>query len=386
MMMHNLKKYLIATAIAAYLPAAPAVEWQLVWQDEFTQSIGPDWVFETTNNNGWGNAEKEYYQAANATIDNGQLVITARREDVADSHYTSARLKTQGRLSFRYGRVEARIKMPAQQGIWPAFWMLGSNINEAQWPACGEIDIMEHINTENRTYGTIHWQDDSGNHAEYGGNTPISVTDYHVYAIEWDEQAIRWYVDGNQYHEVDIHNNTGSTEEFHRDFFLLLNMAVGGNWPGQQVDDAALPARMYVDYVRVYKPVADSGFSLTTQAESYSSMSGVDTEQTSDSGGGLDVGWIDNSDWLAYSNIRIPETGDYRVEYRVASPDGGGQISLDLNAGSQVLGYLDIPATGDWQNWTTVSHTVHINAGTYDVGIYAQLGGFNLNWWRITKL
>lgn len=386
MMMHNLKKYLLATAIAAYLPAAPAVEWQLVWQDEFTQSIGPDWVFETTNNNGWGNAEKEYYQAANATIDNGQLVITARREDVADSHYTSARLKTQGRLSFRYGRVEARIKMPAQQGIWPAFWMLGSNINEAQWPACGEIDIMEHINTENRTYGTIHWQDDSGNHAEYGGNTPISVTDYHVYAIEWDEQAIRWYVDGNQYHEVDIHNNTGSTEEFHRDFFLLLNMAVGGNWPGQQVDDAALPARMYVDYVRVYKPVADSDFSLTTQAESYSSMSGVDTEQTSDSGGGLDVGWIDNSDWLAYSNIRIPETGDYRVEYRVASPDGGGQISLDLNAGSQVLGYLDIPATGDWQNWTTVSHTVHINAGTYDVGIYAQLGGFNLNWWRITKL
>jgi hypothetical protein len=131
--------------------------------------------------------------------------------------------------------------------------------------------------------------------------------------------------------------------------------------------------------------VSSSGFSHTTQAENYSTMSGVQLENTSDVGGGQNVGWIDAGDWMAYNSINIPTSGNYTVEYRVASLNGGGTLSLDLDGGSVVLGQLNIPNTGGWQNWTTVSHTVWINAGTYNFGIYAQAGGWNINWWRIKQ-
>ncbi|HEU4902487.1 MAG TPA: glycoside hydrolase family 16 protein, partial [Flavisolibacter sp.] len=200
---------------------------------------------------GWGNNEKQYYQAANATVSNGNLVITAKKQRVKANNYTSARLKTQGKREFTHGRIEARIKLPLGQGLWPAFWMLGANINTVSWPGCGEIDIMEHINTENTIYGTIHW--DNNGHASYGGNTTTTPTDYHVYAVEWDATSMRWYVDGVQYLAADITNGINGTEEFQKPFFILLNMAVGGNWPGQTIDDSKLPASMYIDYVRVYQ-------------------------------------------------------------------------------------------------------------------------------------
>ncbi|MEI8634321.1 carbohydrate-binding protein [Vibrio sp. PP-XX7] len=127
-------------------------------------------------------------------------------------------------------------------------------------------------------------------------------------------------------------------------------------------------------------------FPKQIEAESYNSMSGVGTEPTSDVGGGSNVGWIDTGDWMAYPSVTIPTSGDYLIEYRVASLNGGGKISLDHSAGATVLGQIDVGATGGWQNWKTISHQVHINAGTYNFGIYAQQGGFNLNWWRIKKL
>jgi hypothetical protein len=133
-------------------------------------------------------------------------------------------------------------------------------------------------------------------------------------------------------------------------------------------------------------PVTTSSFSLLTQAEFYSNMSGVQTESTSDAGGGLNVGWIDAGDWMAYNNISFPTSGTYTVEYRVASQNGGGRVSCDLNAGAIQLGAIDVPSTGGWQNWTTITQTVTINAGTYNFGIYAQAGGWNLNWFRITKV
>ncbi|HYM86336.1 MAG TPA: glycoside hydrolase family 16 protein, partial [Pseudoxanthomonas sp.] len=232
---------------------ALAQNWQLVWSDEFNGSIGPDWAFETGNGgNGWGNNELEYYRRENAGIENNALVITAKREDFGGFRYTSARMKTQGLRNFKYGKIEARMKLPSFMGAWPAFWMLGSNLPQVGWPASGEIDIMEHVNNEDRTYGTIHWQDNNGNYAQYGGNTPASVADWHVYGIEWDANAIRWYLDGNKFHEVNIQNGINGTEEFHRDFFLLLNFAIGGNWPGFTVDDSRFPAKMHVDYVRAY--------------------------------------------------------------------------------------------------------------------------------------
>ena len=230
-----------------------AQNWQLVWQDEFHGSIGPDWVFET-GAGGWGNNEQQYYRRENATVENDALVITAKREDFGGMRYTSSRMKTQGKRSFKFGRIEARIALPGKQGIWPAFWALGTNIDSVGWPASGEIDIMEQINTGSDVYGTAHWQANNGTHAEYGGHMSTSIQNYHVYAVEWDPTTIRWFIDGTQYHVIDITNGAGGTEEFQRDFFLLLNMAVGGNWPGFNIDEGALPARMYVDYVRVYQP------------------------------------------------------------------------------------------------------------------------------------
>jgi beta-glucanase (GH16 family) len=361
-----------------------AQSWQLVWQDEFTNGIGPDWVFETgTGSGGWGNNELQYYRQENASVVNGQLVITAKREAFGGMQYTSARMKTQGRKSWKYGKIEARIAMPSFQGVWPAFWMLGTNITSVGWPACGEIDIMEHVNTGGTVHGTIHWQDHNNNYANYGGNTSTTITNFHLYTVEWDANLIKWFVDGVKYHEVNIANGVNGTSEFHNNFFILLNMAIGGNWPGFTIDNNAFPARMYVDYVRVYQNVPT--FTQTIQAESYSAMSGVQTETTTDAGGGLNVGWIDTNDWMAYNSINIPATGQYRLEYRVASPSGG-RLSQDLNGGSIVLGAVNIPATGGWQNWTTVSQTVTINAGTYNFGIFAAAGGWNLNWWRITRV
>lgn len=388
-MMRTLKLPLLLTALLALTGStAMAQNWQLVWQDEFNTSIGPDWVFETgTGSGGWGNNELQYYRRENASIENGQLVITARQESFGGMSYTSARMKTQGRKSWTYGKIEARIAIPSFTGSWPAFWMLGSNITSVGWPSCGEIDIMEHVNTNAEVNGTVHWTGTDGGHASYGSTTPVGVTGYHVYSIEWDASAIRWFVDGVQYNVINIANGVGSTEEFQRDFFILLNFAIGGNWPGFTVNNAALPAKMYVDYVRVYQNGGGNpSFSTTIQGESYSAASGVQLETTTDSGGGQNVGYIDTGDWMAYPAVTIPATGTYKVEYRVASLNGGGRLSIDVNAGANVLGYQDIPSTGGWQNWTTVSHNVTLNAGTYNFGLYAQAGGWNLNWFRITKL
>lgn len=233
-------------------PPSPAKEYQLIWSDEFASDHvdTSSWNFET-GGEGWGNHEQEYYQADNATIEDGNLVITARREDVGSNHYTSSRMTTKGKHEFQYGKIEARIKLPVGQGIWPAFWMLGSNIDAEGWPKCGEIDIMEHINTDSLIYGTLHW--DNNGHVQSGSKITSSPSDYHIYSIEWDSASIRWFVDGVQYHTVDIKSGVNSTLEFHQPFFVLLNLALGGDWPGQTIDQDKLPAEMYVDYVKVYQ-------------------------------------------------------------------------------------------------------------------------------------
>ncbi|RTQ48982.1 glycosyl hydrolase family protein [Hymenobacter gummosus] len=382
--MKNLFTSLLSAGAVAALclsatPGATAQTYQQVWADEFNGSISSSWVFET-GGGGWGNNEKQYYQRANATTTSTDLVITARKESVGGYPYTSARMKTQGLKQFTYGKMEARIKLPLGQGLWPAFWMLGANIGQVGWPACGEIDVMEQVNADSRAYGTVHW--DSNGYASYGGNTPVAANVYHVYSVEWEPSYIRWFVDGVKYHEINIAGNAGGTEEFQRPFFLLLNLAVAGNWPGQTVDESKLPAAMYVDYVRVYQKTSTPPSSTLIQAESYSSMNGVQVEACSE--GGQNVGYVDAGDWMAYNNINFPTSGSYTIEYRVASPSGG-TLSSDLNAGAIQLGNTAVPATGGWQTWTTVSRTVNVNAGTYNFGVFAQTGGWNLNWIRITK-
>jgi beta-glucanase (GH16 family) len=233
---------------------ATAQTWNLVWSDEFTDpSINTsNWTYDI-GGGGWGNSELEYYtnRAVNAAIDNGVLLIVAKKESYGGNSYTSARLKTQNLRNYTYGRVEARIKLPAGQGLWPAFWMLGSDITQVGWPACGEIDIMEHINNVPLVYGTMHW--DNNGHAQYGGSTSCDVTQYHVYSIEWNSNTITWFLDGMKFWEGNIANNINGTTEFHAPFFIILNLAVGGTWPGYPDATTPFPDTMFVDYIRVYQ-------------------------------------------------------------------------------------------------------------------------------------
>lgn len=248
------KNVLVILVFLFSLLKTEAQTWNLVWSDEFTN--GPintaNWAFET-GGGGWGNNELEYYtnRPENATITNGNLLIIARKELFGGNNYTSARMKTQGKKSWTYGKVEARIKIPAGKGIWPAFWMLGDNISQVGWPKCGEIDIMEHINSVPQINGTIHW--DNNGHSQYGGDTVVNSTQYHIYAVEWDDTGIKWFLDGNKYWEANILNNINGTNEFHAPFFILLNLAIGGNWPGNPDASTAFPDTMFVDYVRVYQ-------------------------------------------------------------------------------------------------------------------------------------
>jgi beta-glucanase (GH16 family) len=203
-----------------------------------------NWAYET-GGGGWGNAELEYYKSSgNATLTATSVVITAKRESYGGYAYTSARVHST--QSWTYGYVSCSAQCPAVQGLWPAFWMLGSNIGSVGWPSCGEIDIMEQINTSRTNYGTMHWN--VNGHVSYGGSTS-SGTGYHTYAINWNTSAITWYVDGRQYLQGNIANNINSTGCFHKAFYILVNMAVGGNWPGNTI--GALPATLYVTNISV---------------------------------------------------------------------------------------------------------------------------------------
>jgi beta-glucanase (GH16 family) len=234
-------------------PPTDTTTYTLTWSDEFngTSVDTSNWTFETGNLG--VNNEKEYYQAANATVANGNLVITAKQQQVGNWPYTSARMNSANKVLAQYGRIEARIKLPLGAGLWPAFWMLGADINTGvSWPGCGEIDIMEHVNADSLIYGTMHWSA-GGNATSYGLTTTTTPSAYHIYAVDWDTNSVRWYVDNTLYATGDIANNINSTDAFHKPFFIILNLAVAGDFPGQTVDLSKLPASMYVDYVRVYK-------------------------------------------------------------------------------------------------------------------------------------
>lgn len=242
------------------VPFVSSAQWSIIWSDEFNESNLDltKWTYEIGNGQaqgipGWGNNELQYYtdHNANISLDSGYLHITAIQESFNGSNYTSARIKTQGLFDFTYGKVEARLKVPSGQGLWPAFWMLGSNINTVSWPACGEIDVMEHVNNELKIYGTAHF--DMWGHMYDGDFAYADASDFHLYSIEWDVNEIRWFLDNNLFHSLAIDAAQISREEFHNPFFLLLNMAVGGNWPGNPDGSTSFPATMMVDYVRVYQ-------------------------------------------------------------------------------------------------------------------------------------
>lgn len=225
---------------------------RLVWADEFD---GPAtrWRPEL-GGGGWGDDQLQHYTAANAVRADGRLAIEARRE--ADGTITSARLRTLGRLHVRYGRVEARIRVPAGAGLWPAFWMLGTDIDEVGWPACGEIDVMEHVGSEPLVaYGTAHGPGYAGIGRGAGGRLVCGeplADDFHVFAVEWAEDLITWHLDDVEYFRLGPAGVPGPWP-FRHPFYLLLNLAVGGSWPGNELTGEVLPATMLVDWVRVVR-------------------------------------------------------------------------------------------------------------------------------------
>jgi len=250
---------------------APGKAWTLVWSDEFNGADGstPDpskWSF-VTGGSGFGNNELETYtdRPVNAHLAKGNLVITALKEqrtgpDGITRDYTSARLQTKGHFDAQYGRIEASIKLPAGAGVWPAFWMLGANVDSVGWPSCGEIDIMENIGKEpGMVHGTLHGPRYSGEFALTGGYRLRSgqrFSDrFHTFSVEWAPNVIRFYVDGQLFETQNVDSIPYYKQwAFNHPFFVLLNLAVGGNWPGAPDATTVFPAQMLVDYVRVYKP------------------------------------------------------------------------------------------------------------------------------------
>ncbi len=269
--MIHLNKIILISAVAIMIAGCekeavqelPERNFELVWSDEFegAASNSPDatkWTYDLgTGQNGWGNNELQTYTQStqNVALDgNGNLVITARKDQFGN--YTSARVKTQGIFTQKYGRIEARIKTPTGTGMWPAFWMLGSNIDSVTWPQCGEIDIMEQKGKfSNITYGSIHGPGYSGGEAI---TTPYALqnsrfdVDFYVYAIEWNANKIDFFVNNYLYKRITPSEVPGEWV-YNQPFFLIMNIAVGGNFGGPPNSNTPFPSTMTIDYVRVYK-------------------------------------------------------------------------------------------------------------------------------------
>jgi len=262
---------------------ADAGEWKLVWSDEFDKAGLPDqakWGYET----GFiRNHERQFYTKArkeNARVEDGMLIIEARKEKYKDpgldksakgtgkktranrsreeASYTSASLTTRGKAAWTYGRIEIRAKLPSGRGTWPAFWTLGTNIGTVGWPACGEIDIMEHVGFDpGVVHANIHTR--KYNHViKTGKGDKISLADaseaFHVYSIEWDHEKIDFFVDDHKYFTFRNEGTGPGVWPYDKDQYLILNIAIGGDWGGQKgIDDRIFPQRSYIDYVRVYQ-------------------------------------------------------------------------------------------------------------------------------------
>jgi beta-glucanase (GH16 family) len=266
--------FVVGSLLSLAAAAQAQQPWRLVWSDEFDGPAGArldarKWTVEV-GGWGWGNKELEYYsdRTKNAYLDGrGLLVITALQEPLGQEfkcwygqcRYTSARLITKNKFAQAYGRFAARLKLPFGQGIWPAFWLLGENIDTAGWPTCGEIDVMENIGREPAmVHGTIHGPGYAGGK---GIGAPFALPggkrfadDYYIFAIEWEPQALRFYVDGQLYETLTPADlPTGTKWVYDHPFFIILNLAVGGSWPGDPDAMTVFPQTMLVDYVRVYK-------------------------------------------------------------------------------------------------------------------------------------
>ena len=401
-----MKRDLIGLFVCGMVGSAASAQapYQLVFADEFNGTALDTQVWEYMIGNGqnyglagWGNNESQYYTSlpSNINVSGGTLNIIARQQSYMGYNYTSARIRTINNLDFTYGKVEASMKLPSTQGIWPAFWMLPTNSPYGGWAAGGEIDIMESVNIADTIHGTIHyggqWPNNTLSGGTYSPGTDFSQG-FHTYTMEWEPNTIRWYVDGNLYRSLSRSNWFSSNAPgndrapFDNAFHLLFNCAVGGNWPGYPNGSSTFPQQFQIDWVRVYQRVQapfggtptiipgtleaehfDEGYpgdayrdcTLDNQGGAFRMNTDVDIEAIP--GGGYNVGYICQGEWLEYT-IDVAYAGEYQAVAHVASQESTGRFSLDVN-GTSVSGVVDVPSTGGWQTYTQVSFPVTLQAG-----------------------
>jgi beta-glucanase (GH16 family) len=260
----KLRFFLFSIIVLLLVPTAMAEDWKLVWSDEFDYVGLPDakkWSYET----GFvRNKESQYYtkeRTENARVEDGMLIIESKKETYKNASYTSASVHTKGKASWTYGRIEVKAKLPTGKGMWPAIWMLGTNIKQDGWPTCGEIDIMENVGYDPQTiHANIHTK--AYNHVKNTNKgSKIRLTapynEFHIYAVEWDEDTMKFFVDDKRYFIFRNEHTGNETWPFDKPHYLILNAAIGGSWGGQQgIDDSIFPQKYYIDYVRVYQKPA----------------------------------------------------------------------------------------------------------------------------------
>jgi beta-glucanase (GH16 family) len=383
----------------------------LVWSDEFNGSkLDPAvWFFETGDGSqygadliGWGNNELQWYLPDNAELSDGKLRITARRETANGYNFTSARINTRDRFAFRYGRIEASIKLPAGQGVWPAFWLLAQNSPYGRWAASGEIDIVEAVNLDgtggNRIFGTIHYGGEFpanlSTEARYTPSTDVTE-EFHTYAVEWDATEMRWYVNDTLYA---VQNSWSSTAApfpapfpapFDQPFYILFNVAVGGNFPGAPSGATQLPVTMEVDWVRVYSGEPDAGgpTGIIPEAVVYATDPGV-TED-------LAPPAIDNFGSGAVFNRVFAGDADYNPAFEVVSGEGYGAgahvgfVAFNGYAAGFAAGFgtFEFKAKVNAPGSASAFEVKFINGGdtskTYDLTTYAGSTALGNGWYQV---
>ena len=414
--MPSLLQILLSSSILVS-PAMAQDAWELVWSDEFegTELDASNWSAQTGTGTayglpaGWGNNELQYYTAfpENLSVSGGMLTMTARQQNFGGRNYTSARIRSLNKQEFLYGRIEARMKIPSTPGIWPAFWMLPTNSPYGTWAASGEIDIMESVNYADQIYGTLHYGNTWPNNQHDGPRLSDGrdfSDDFHVYRVDWDPDKITWYVDGVPYGSRTsaqwFSSAAGSNPRapFDTDFHILLNIAVGGDFPGNPNGASAFPQTMEVDYVRAYQrtqvpfpgdphpipgTIQAEDFDLGGQGQSYNDCDGannggqyresaVDIQVASEEG--YNIGWICEDEWLEYT-VDVQTAGTYDFVARVASNTTGGGFRIERD-GVNLSGDKYFLPTGGWQNWQSVGATIELGAGE-QVLRFLNLGAFD---------